>query len=67
MSIQPKPEIEKLKACPHGGLKYAELKSLGLTTEEVIDFSVSSNPFSFPPGIKKVLDYVDIDRYPYSE
>ena len=67
MSIRPKPEIESMKACPHGGPNSAELKRLGLNVDEVIDFSVSSNPFSFPPGVKEVLASVVIDRYPDSE
>ena len=67
MSIQPKPEIEKLKTCPHGGPDYAELSAMGISADEVIDFSVGSNPFSFPPEIKDVLNSVAIDRYPDSE
>ena len=67
MSIRPKPYIEKLEVCPHGGPNYAELGALGLSADEIIDFSVGSNPFSFPPQIKGVLDSVVIDRYPDSE
>ncbi len=67
MSIRPKPEIEELKTCPHGGPDYAELSAMGISADEVIDFSVSSNPFSFPPEIKDVLNSVAIDRYPDSE
>ncbi|HCP60050.1 MAG TPA: aspartate aminotransferase [Dehalococcoidia bacterium] len=67
MSIQPKPEIEKLEVCPHGGPNYAELRAMGITADEIIDFSVSSNPFSFPPEVRDVFDSVVIDRYPDSE
>ncbi len=67
MSIRPKPEIEKLEVCPHGGPNYAELRAMGLTADEIIDFSVSSNPFSFPPEVRGVFDSVVIDRYPDSE
>ena len=67
MSIRPKPEIEKLEVCPHGGPNYAELEAMGLTADEVIDFSVGSNPFSFPPQVRDVFDSVVIDRYPDSE
>jgi len=67
LSIKPKPEIEKLAACPHGGPNYAELDAMGLTADEVIDFSVGFNPFSFPPEIRDVFDSVVIDRYPDSE
>ena len=67
MSLPPKPEVDKLKVCPHGGPNWAELEALGLTPEEVIDFSVSSNPFPPPPGIKGIFDTIVIDRYPDSE
>lgn len=67
MSIRPRPEIEKLGACPHGGLNRAELDDLGLSPDEVIDFSVSTNPFSCPPAVRDVFASVAIDRYPDSE
>ena len=64
---KPKPEVEKLKVCPHGGPNWAELEAMGLTPEEVIDFSVNSNPFPLPSGIKEIFDTIVIDRYPDSE
>ncbi|MCL0103397.1 histidinol-phosphate aminotransferase family protein [Dehalococcoidia bacterium] len=67
MSLRPKPEVENLKVCPHGGPDYAELRAMNLTPEEVIDFSVSSNPFMPPPGIEKIFSGIAIDRYPDSE
>ena len=67
MSIRPKPEIENLEVCPHGGPNYAELRAMGLTADELIDFSVGSNPFSFPPEVRDLFDSVVIDRYPDSE
>ena len=67
MSLQPKPEIENLKVCPHGGVNYAELKAMNLTPEEVIDFSGGSNPSMPPPGIRKILNSIAINQYPDSE
>jgi histidinol-phosphate aminotransferase len=67
LSLKPRPEIDALKACHHGGPVHAELKSLGLSAEEVVDFSVSSNPFSYPPAVKKAIGRASIDRYPDSE
>ena len=66
MSIRPRPEIEKLGPCPHGGLNRAELDALGLSPDEVIDFSVNANPFSCPPAVRDVFDSVAVDRYPDS-
>ncbi len=67
MSLRPKPEIENLEICPHGGPDWAELKAMGLALEEVLDFSVSSNPFAPPPGVEKSLSGAAINRYPDSE
>lgn len=67
MSLRPKPEVENLKVCPHGGINYAELRAIGLTPEAVLDFSVCSNPFMPPPGIRKILNTIAIEQYPDSE
>ena len=67
MSLRPKREIARLKTCPHGGLNYAELKALGINPEEILDFSVCTNPFMPPPGIKEMLSTIPIEQYPDSE
>ena len=67
MSLRPKPEVENLKVCPHGGPDYAELRAMNLTPEKIIDFSGGCNSFMPPPGIKKILDTVAINHYPDSE
>jgi len=40
---------------------------MGLAPEEVLDFSVNSNPFMPPPGVKKILNTVVISHYPDPE
>ena len=67
MSLRPKPEIEKLNIGIHGGINYAELTSLGIDPEKVLDFSVCTNPFMPPPGIAKTFKGINIERYPDSE
>ena len=67
MSLRPRPEVENLRVCSHGGLNYAELEAMSLTPEEIIDFSVCSNPFMPPPGVGKIFNSIAIDRYPDSE
>ena len=67
MPLQPRPAIANLKICEHGGLNYGELEALGLSPDEVIDFSVSSNPSGPPPGIRPIVKSVKIARYPDSE
>jgi histidinol-phosphate aminotransferase len=64
--LRPRPEIEHLKPCPHGSIDYAELAEMGISPDEVIDFSVCLNPFPLP-GIKKALNTVTIEQYPDSE
>ncbi len=66
MSLRPRPEIEHLKPCHHGSIDYAELAAMGISPEEVIDFSVCLNPFP-PPEIKKALNTATIEQYPDSE
>ena len=65
--LQPKPNIDKLAPSPHGGINYIELEKLGISPETILDFSVSTNPFSYPPEVKEALSAVVIDRYPDSE
>ncbi len=67
MSLRPRPEVENLEVCPHGGLNQAELKAMGLTPEAVLDFSVSSNPFMPPSGVREILNTLAIEHYPDSE
>jgi len=67
LSLHPRPEVENLEICPHGGLNQTELKVMGLTPDSVLDFSVCTNPFMPPPGIKKVADTIAVSRYPDSE
>jgi len=67
LSIRSKPEVENLKVCCHGGPDWAELRSLGLNPEQVLDFSVCTNPFPPPSGVRKALSRAAIDRYPDSE
>jgi histidinol-phosphate aminotransferase len=67
LSLQPKRELANLKKCHHGGIDYAELKTLGLTPDEILDFSVCTNPFMPPPGIKETLSSMPVEQYPDSE
>ena len=67
MPLQPRPEVQNLKVCPHGGINYAELNTVGIAPEAVLDFSVCTNPFMPPPGVKEMLGSIAIDKYPDSE
>lgn len=65
--LQPKPNIDKLVPSPHGGINYIELEKLGISPENILDFSVSTNPFGPPPGIREALGSASIECYPDSE
>jgi len=67
LPLRPKPEVENLEACAHGGPNWAELTAMGLTPDEVLDFSVNTNPFMPPPGVKEIFNTIAIDHYPDSE
>lgn len=66
MPLQPKRGIAKLKKCTHGGIDYVELKAMGGDADSIIDFSVCTNPFMPPPGIKAAIASAPIARYPDS-
>jgi histidinol-phosphate aminotransferase len=66
MSLQPKRGIARLQTCPHGGINYTELKALGIDPETIMDFSVCTNPFMPPPGIKEIINNAPIEQYPDS-
>jgi histidinol-phosphate aminotransferase len=65
--LRHRPVIDKLTPSIHGGIDYAELKSLGISPDSVLDFSVSINPFGPPPRIKELLTNVAVEHYPDSE
>lgn len=67
MPLLPRPEIESVTVCPHGGIDYAELETVNITPGEVLDFSANLNPFGPPPGVTEALRETDISHYPDSE
>jgi len=66
LSIPPRPEIRDLKPARHGGPDRAELKSWGFEPADVLDFSVCTNPYPLPPGVRKATGTAVINRYPDS-
>ncbi|NLF51145.1 MAG: histidinol-phosphate aminotransferase family protein [Leptolinea sp.] len=48
----------------HGGLDPAELRSLGLSSGKMLDFSVNSNPFGPSPRVLEAIRSVDVSKYP---
>ena len=66
MPLRPKKAIAALGPVAHGGIDAAELERLGIDPAGVLDFSVSTNPFMPPPGVREMLSAVPIERYPDS-
>ncbi len=67
MPLRPRPQIENLEPSLHGSMDHAELKTMGLTPDQVLDFSVCCNSFVLPPELGTVLDSTVISRHPDSE
>lgn len=54
----------KMEQPVHGAFDYAELESLGLHPEDVIDFSVNANPYGPSPRVREAVASIAIGRYP---
>ncbi|MCX7680433.1 MAG: histidinol-phosphate aminotransferase family protein [Anaerolineae bacterium] len=63
----PRHALRELSPDQHGGLDYARLRAEGIAPEEVLDFSVNSNPFGPHPAVQEALARVDVSRYPDPE
>ena len=49
---------------PHGGLNPEELNQFGISADQIIDFSVNSNPFGPSPAVLNAIREVNISQYP---
>ncbi len=48
----------------HGGPIAVELHGLGLTADDVLDFSVNVNPYGPAPAMREAIGAARVDRYP---
>ena len=60
----PQPRFWPQSPAVHGGIPGKLLQSLGLTTDQVLDFSVNTNPFGPSPKVLAAIREVDVTRYP---
>lgn len=67
MLPEPRPEIQNLAPAVHGALDFGELERLELRPDDVLDFSVNSNPYGPSPKISDALATIPLDRYPDRE
>lgn len=51
----------------HGALDYGELAHLGLQPDEILDFSVNSNPYGPSPCVYEAIAHACVERYPDRE
>ncbi|MCX6022724.1 MAG: histidinol-phosphate transaminase [Chloroflexi bacterium] len=64
MAVRPRPELEGLRPAVHGAIGDQELVEYGLRWDDVLDFSVNSNPYGPPPGVTEAIAAADVTRYP---
>ena len=65
--IKAKNEIAGTAPAHHGAFDYGELARLGLSPDDVLDFSVNSNPYGPPSCVYEALARVPLSRYPDPE
>ncbi len=65
--FSPRPEIIATQPAYHGAFDYAELEQLALNPDDLLDFSVNSNPYGPSPQVQEALAAVPLDRYPDRE
>ena len=59
--------IGRVERTVHGALDYAELERLGLRAQDMLDFSVNSNPYGPSPYVREALLQLAIESYPDRE
>ncbi len=57
----------RVEPAAHGAIDFAELERLGLRPEDVLDFSVNSNPFGPSPKVWEAIRQTPLERYPDRE
>jgi histidinol-phosphate aminotransferase len=62
-----KPEILTTAPAHHGAFDYDELARLRLSPDDILDFSVNSNPYGPPPGVPEAIARIPLSRYPDRE
>jgi len=61
---EPRREILDIGPAVHGTLDVEELQALGMSPDDVLDFSANVNPFGPSPEVREVLGSVCLAHYP---
>jgi histidinol-phosphate aminotransferase len=56
--------VRALRPVVHGSVSAAELAQFGLSPDQVLDFSVNTNPLGPAPVVKRAVQSTDWTRYP---
>jgi histidinol-phosphate/aromatic aminotransferase/cobyric acid decarboxylase-like protein len=64
MSMRAEPRDPSSGGRVHGGPQDEELRALGIQPAQLLDFSVSTNPYGPCPGVLEAIRAAPIDRYP---
>jgi len=67
MTPHPRPSVSATPFDSHGSITPAELERLGLQPDDIIDFSLSVNPYGSAPEVQAALADIDFSRYPDPE
>lgn len=67
MPARPNAPFAGLTPVAHGALDHGELARMGLSPEDVVDFSSSINPYGPAPTVEKAARQAAIERYPDKE
>jgi histidinol-phosphate aminotransferase len=59
--------FRRIEPATHGALDFAELERLGIQPDDVLDFSVNSNPFGASPKVWDAIRQTPLERYPDRE
>jgi histidinol-phosphate aminotransferase len=59
--------LSAIPPASHGALDYQELERAGLSPDDVLDFSVNSNPYGPSPLVIEAVSKTPLDRYPDRE
>ena len=59
-----RPDVLATPLAYHGAIDYVEIRQRQISPDDVLDFSVNSNPFGPSPAVAQALRAVPLDRYP---
>jgi len=65
--ISPRPEISQLPPVHHGAFDFGELEAMQIAPDDVLDFSVNSNPYGPSTVVYESLKTIALEHYPDRE